>query len=135
MSFDYEVLLDKGKAALPETKESTERFELPKVRGQIEGSKTLVTNFQEIVDKIRRPSQHFLKFLLKELATPGELRKGAVILGAKVPASKINEKIQKYADMYVFCKECGKPDTKLNKEQSFYVLQCQVCGARYSVRG
>ncbi|MFH1649408.1 MAG: translation initiation factor IF-2 subunit beta [Candidatus Woesearchaeota archaeon] len=135
MTPTYEELLDKGKKELPEQKDSGERFEIPKVRGQIEGNKTLITNFEQITQTLNRPAQHFMKFILKELATKGEMRKQAAIFNAKIPASKINEKIQKYADLYVFCKECGKPDSKLLKEQGFLFVRCQACGAKYSVRG
>jgi hypothetical protein len=56
-----------------------------------------------------------LKYVQKELATPGEIVKQSVIFGSKIPASKINEKIQQYADDFVFCKACGKPENKTVK--------------------
>ena len=75
-----------------------------------------------------------LKYVLKELATPGEIKKtGVVIFGTKLSASRINEKIQQYADTFVVCKECGKPDTKLEKEGNIYFVKCQACGAKHSV--
>jgi translation initiation factor 2 subunit 2 len=129
---NYEAMLKKAKEELPETKESTERFEIPNVRGQIEGSKTIVSNFYQIADILNRKPQHLLKYVLKELATPGSFRGQAVIFGSKISASKINEKIQSYAEEFVFCKECSKPDTKMTKEGDIYYLRCQVCGARYS---
>lgn len=125
-------MLSKARENLPELKEEVDRFEIPKVRGQIEGSKTIISNFYQIADVLRRRPQHLLKYVLKELATPGTFRGQAVIFGSKLPASRINEKIQSYAEEFVFCKECGKPDTKITKEGDVYYLKCQVCGARYS---
>ncbi len=130
---DYEAMLDRGKEQLPEDVVSKERFEIPKVRGHIEGSKTIVSNFHQIADTLRRPPKHMLKYVLKELATPGDFRKNAVIFGAKIPASKINEKIRKYAEEFVLCKECGKPDTKITKDGDVVFIKCQACGARHSV--
>ena len=129
---DYESMLNQARQELPEIKEEVDRFEIPNVRGQIEGSKTIISNFHQIADVLRRKPQHLLKFVLKELATPGSFRGQAVIFGSKISASKINEKIQSYAEEFVFCKECSKADTKITKEGDVYYLKCQVCGARYS---
>lgn len=125
-------MLNKARENLPEIKEETERFEIPKVRGQIEGTKTIISNFYQIADVLARKPQHLLKYVQKELATPGVFRGQAVIFGSKIAASKINDKIQSYADEFVFCKECSKPDTKITKDGDIYYLKCQVCGARYS---
>lgn len=125
-------MLKGAREKLPERNENKERFEVPKVRGQIEGNKTIISNFIQISETLGRPAGHLLKYVQKELATPGVPRKQSVIFGSKIPASKFNEKIKQYADEFVFCKECGKPDTKMTKEGDVYYLKCQVCGARYS---
>lgn len=130
---DYESLLKRGRDALPEQTESGERFEIPKVRGHIQGNKTVISNFIQIAQHIGRKPEHLLKYVLKELATPGDLKKQFLVLGTKVPAGRINEKIQKYVDIFVICKECSKPDTKMTKEGNIYFLTCQACGARYSI--
>jgi len=129
---NYEDMLKEAREKLPEKQTGGERFEVPKVRGQIEGNKTIISNFAQIAEAFRRPSPHLLKYVQKELATPGTFRKGAVIFGSKLPASKINDKIVTYADEFVICKECGKPDTKMTKEGDIYYIKCQACGARYS---
>ncbi len=125
-------MLKKGKEHMPEVELGVERFSIPKVRGHIEGNKTIASNFAEIAKALQRKPQHLLKFILKELAAPGEARREAVVFGTKLSASKINEKITAYAEMFVLCKECGKPDTKLTKEGTVYFLKCQACGAKYS---
>ena len=125
-------MLKEGKKNLPDTVSETERFNVPKVRGHIEGNKTIVSNFSEIAKTLQRKSEHLLKYVLKELATPGEIRKNALIFGTKLSASKINEKIAQYVETFILCKECGKPDTKLSKESGIYYLKCQACGAKHS---
>nr|MCK4929983.1 translation initiation factor IF-2 subunit beta [Nanoarchaeota archaeon] len=130
---DYKELLERGKKALPETTKTSERFIIPKIRGHIQGNKTILSNFIQLAQRLGRKPEHMLKYVLKELATPGEIKKHFVLLGTKVPASRINEKIQKYADTFVICRECGKPDTKMTKEGNIYFIKCQACGARYSV--
>ena len=130
---EYEKLLERGKEALPESTNSGERFEIPNVRGHIQGNKTVLSNFIQIAQHIHRKPEHLLKYVLKELASPGDIKKQFVLLGTKVPAGRINEKIRKYVDLFVICRECGKPDTKMSKEGNVYFLKCQACGAKYSI--
>lgn len=129
---DYESMLKKARENLPEKTKSTARFEIPKVKGRIEGNKTVISNFFQIADTIRRKPQHLLKYILKELATPGVLKNQTLVFGSKISASKINEKINSYVDEFVFCKECTSPDTKMVKEGDVYYIKCQACGARHS---
>ena len=131
-SMDYDSMLNEARGVLPEKANDVARFEIPKVKGRIEGNKTVVSNFFQISDVIGRKPQHLLKYVLKELATPGILKNQTVIFGSKISASKINEKIEAYVDEFVFCKECNGPDTKMVKEGDIYYIKCQVCGARHS---
>lgn len=130
---DYEQLLNKAQAEIPDDIKTDNRFEIPKVKGHQEGNKTVVSNFIQIASTLGRKPEHFLKYILKELATPGEIYKHAAILKSKVSASKINEKTRQYAETFVLCKECSKPDTKITKEGNIYYIKCQACGARYTV--
>ncbi|MEM4259699.1 MAG: translation initiation factor IF-2 subunit beta [Candidatus Woesearchaeota archaeon] len=130
---NYEEMLERGKKKLPDFSENTERFIIPQVSGHLEGNKTVINNFFQIASAINRDPDHLLKYLLKELATPGEFKKQLLVLGSKVPSQRINEKIEKYIQEFVICKECGKPDTKLSKEEGVYFIKCQACGARHSI--
>ncbi len=133
-NMDYKKLLEKAREKLPEKVEKEERFTIPKVVGHVQGNKTIISNFYQIANIIHRKPEHILKFILKELATPGELKKSGIIIGSKVPASRINEKIEKYVEEYVLCKECKKPDTKLQKEGPFLFIKCMACGAKQSIK-
>src|SRR3989338_8445239 len=116
---DYEQLLKKAKENLPEVSVSKERFEMPKVSGHVEGAKTIVNNFAAIVKTLNRDSEQLLKYLQKELATPAYIDGQRLILGRKINADFINQKIEQFAKDFVLCKECGKPDTKIIKEDRF----------------
>lgn len=132
---DYKKLLKEARKGLPEHVFQKERFEIPKVLGHIQGNRTVISNFLQIASTLGREPGDMLKFVLRELATPGEIKKsGSVIIGTKVPASRINEKIKQYSDSYVFCYECGKPDTKIEKEGNFSFLKCTACGARHVIK-
>lgn len=132
---DYESLLKRAKEKLPKVVYEIERFEIPKVKGHLEGNKTIISNFYQIVQTLRRPADHLLKFLLKQLATPGEIKKsGLLVFGAKISASRINQKIKEYAITYVLCPACGKPDTEIIKESGINTMKCLACGAKNLVK-
>jgi translation initiation factor 2 subunit 2 len=132
---DYKKMLKEARKELPESIFEKERFEIPKVRGHIQGNRTIISNFLQIANVLGREPEHMLKYVLKELATPGEIKKsGSVIIGTKIPASRINEKIRQYANDCVFCYECGKPDTKIEKEKNIVFIKCMACGARHPVK-
>lgn len=131
---EYEELLKKARKELPNTIIiSKERFEIPKVSGHVEGNKTIITNFLQICNILNREFSQLLKFLQKELATPAILDNQRLIFGRKLNSNFINQKIEQFAKIFVLCKECGKPDTKLIKEDRFLFLKCTACGAKHSL--
>src|SRR3989338_8485429 len=131
---EYEELLKRAREHLPEVSQEVARFEVPKVLGHIQGNRTVISNFRQIADAIGRPVEHLLKYVLRELATPGDLKSNALMVGTKVPASRINEKIRQYVKEFVICQECNRPDTKLLKEDKIMFLKCSVCGAKEPVK-
>jgi translation initiation factor 2 subunit 2 len=131
---DYEKLLKKAKENLPKTLIQRERFEIPKVKGHVEGVKTIITNFVQICSILHRDVNQLLKYLQRELATPAIIDGPRLVLGRKISSSLINDKIEKYAKEFVLCGECGKPDTKLIKEGRILEKKCMACGAKHPVR-
>jgi translation initiation factor 2 subunit 2 len=131
---DYESMLERGKKKLPETVVSTERFVVPNVTGHLEGNKTVISNFLQIASILRRNPEHVLKYISRETAAKGEIKKQLLVFNTKLPSQKINDKIQQYVEEFVTCKECGKPDTKLTKEGIVTFIRCQACGAKHSVK-
>ena len=111
-----------------------ERFEIPKISGHFEGKKTVLTNFLQISEHIRRKPEHFQKYLLKELAASGQIDGDRLVLNMKVPSAKINQKVADYVQEFVLCKECKKPDTELLKEDRLSFIHCLACGAKHSIR-
>lgn len=131
----YAEMLAQARKSLPEQVVAKERFEIPKIKGHIQGNKTVVSNFLQIASALNREPEHLLKFILRELATPGEIKKsGSVIVGTKTSASRINDAIRNYANEFVFCPDTGKPDTVLEKEGNVLYLRSLVTGTRKVVR-
>lgn len=132
---DYETMLKRGKEQLPENLRHTERFEIIKIKGLVQGNKTILSNLLQIADQLQRPIEHLLKYLSKELAAKAEQKDSYTIFNTKLAAQRINEKIASYVDNYVLCKECGRPDTKMTKQGAAWAVVCQACGAKYMAKG
>jgi translation initiation factor 2 subunit 2 len=130
---NYEELLDNAYSQVKQVDSKGERFEVPKIEGHFEGKKTILANFVQIASHIRREPEHFQKFMLKELAASGQLEGDRLVLNIKVPSEKINQKIEQYVKEFVLCKECGKPDTKILKEDRLSQIHCLACGAKHPV--
>ena len=130
----YEKLLEEAYSKIKKAEGNGERFEIPKVEGHFEGKKTIITNFSQIASIFRRNPEHLQKFLLKELAASGQKEGDRLVLNIKVPSAKINQKVEEYAQEFVICRECKKPDTELLREDRITFIKCLACGAKHSVR-
>jgi len=133
MADDYLSLLDRAKEELPETVEDHERFSVPEADVLQEGKITVVRNFIDISEALRRDPQHVLQFLLRELGTPGNIEGRRVVFKAKLSPAQIADRIQNYTDTFVMCSECGLPDTHMLKEGRTLILECEACGAKRPV--
>ncbi len=131
---DYEQLLSTAFEKIKPC-EKCERFEIRKVAGHIEGSKTIISNFLQVAGCLRREPEHLAKFLFKELATSGEMDGDRLILTRKVTSQNVNEKVEKYANYFVLCSKCGKPDTELVDENGQMVMRCLACGSKKPISG
>ena len=127
-------MLQKAEQELPEKIIASDRFVIEKVVGHIEGNKTVISNLKKIAKDISREPDHLLKYLLRELATPGKFEGERTIFGTKVSATALNKKIKKYVSEYVYCSECGKQDTKLIEEKGIIYLRCLACGSKKPVK-
>lgn len=130
----YEALLKKAYANVTVQSESTERFTVPEAKVYIEGKTTIFENFAEIAGIVRRDQDHLMKFLLGELGTAGKIDGNRAIFNGKFEQSLINGLIKSYVEDYVICSECGKPDTRLVKDDRVLLLRCDACGGHRPVR-
>ncbi|MDD1705518.1 MAG: translation initiation factor IF-2 subunit beta [Methanoregulaceae archaeon] len=130
----YEALLKKAYSNVTEQSESTDRFIVPEAKVYIEGKTTILENFAEIADVVRRDQDHLMKYLLGELGTAGKIDGTRAIFNGKFESSLISGLVKGYVDDYVICSECGKPDTRLVKDDRVLLLRCDACGGHRPVR-
>lgn len=134
MDLDYKKLLKKARKGLEEVMIDTERFQPPVPEIMHEGKKTILKNFGEILDSLRREEQHFSTYLLREIGTAGTIEGRRLILQGKVPANKITHRISLYISSFVICEECKRPDTQFGRTGRTLTLNCEACGAHRPVR-
>lgn len=131
---EYEELLKRAKKMIPNTNEEKGRFEVPKAMAIQIGKQTVIKNFAEICKTIRREPQLVAKYLFKELAVPGSISGNELSLLGKIYSNMISQRIDEYVKLYVLCSECKKPDTSLVKEGGIFVMKCEACGARKTLK-
>lgn len=130
----YEQLLDEAYKKVKVVEGNKDRFDIPKVIGQVSGKNTIISNIAEIASYLRRPIDHISKFLQKELAASGKIDNDRLILNTKLNSQKVNDKIQEYSKEFVICPECKKPDTEIIIEKGIKLKHCLACGAKSPIK-
>ncbi len=130
----YDQLLDEAYAKVRVIEKGPDRFDIPKVVGEVSGNTTLITNISTISNYLRRPIDQLSKFLQKELAVAGKLEGTRLFLKTRVNSVVVNEKIQKYAKEFVICPVCNKPDTEIVAGKGIKYKHCLACGAQSPVK-
>jgi len=133
-NYTYEQMLERALKQMPVMTVEASRFEMPLIKAVLSGNKTVVANLPQLASAFRRPIEHLLKFMLRELATTGEQKGGEYVFIGRFRPESLQDKMVKYAKEFVLCKQCGKPDTHLLKEATATIFICEACGARASVR-
>lgn len=133
MEKDYKAMLDRAYKELPVLTSYVDRFAVPRANIALQGRKTVIINFKEIADQLRREPDHLLKYLTGEMATLANFDGTRALFQGKHNAESIRGLIDAYAKKYVICPVCGRPDTQLIKEKRLWFLQCEACGARSSI--
>ena len=133
--YDYEYLLQRLYERLPVRGSKASRFELPRVQVERVGTKTIIRNFKQLADVMRREPRILMRYILKELGTSGNYDEatGMLVINAKVSSSTLNNIIQRFVKTYVICPTCGAPDTRLERRGKTWVLVCEACGAEQPV--
>lgn len=130
---NYENLLEEAFSKVTKSCQECERTEIKKPEIHLEGNKTIISNFAQISSCLRRDASHLAKFLFKELASSGEISGDRLILSRKVQHNNILEKIQLFANKFVICPKCKKPDTEIVEENEQKYMRCLACGNRVKI--
>jgi translation initiation factor 2 subunit 2 len=134
MSFNYDELLKRACAQMPQVAEKRERLELPRLYINTVGMRTIISNFKDVADALDRDPQHILKFLTREMATAATFADTRAIFQGKFQRDSFDRLLQRYLEGYVICPVCKRPDTRIVKEKRLSFLVCNACGAKSSIK-
>ena len=134
MTFNYDDLLKRAFAEIPQVSEKRERLELPRFYMNTVGMRTIISNFKEISDALDRDPQHVIKFLTREMATAATFNESRAIFQGKFQRASFERLLQRYLEGYVVCPVCKRPDTKIVKEKRLSFIVCNACGAKSSIK-
>ncbi len=126
---DYGALLERAYNLLPQKAKEPTRFEMPRLRVELHGKTTVITNFKQVVSYLRRDPSHLAKFFSKELATSASLEGERLRLKGRFGPATLQKKLEDYVRTYVLCPVCGKPDTHFVEMYGVTMLKCEACGA------
>jgi len=134
LEMNYEDLLNKAIEKLPKKEETRDRFGIPEAILEVSGNRSIFKNFGEVADKLRREHAHLSKYLSKELATAGNVQAATLVFQGNIRREILQRKIEDYIKEFVYCKECGEPDTRLVKRDRITIMICEACGAKHPLR-
>lgn len=131
---DYRALLQKARDQLPEQLAKGERWSVPPADVIPEGRMTVLRNFREIINELRRDESHVSKYLLSQIGTAGQVDGDRLIFTGRIGQGQVNGRLRDYVATYVRCAECASPDTHLERDGRVQVLKCDACGAHSPVK-
>jgi len=131
---DYEKSLDRALEIIPKAVSEKERFQIPEADTNVTGNRTTIKNFKAIVNALNREPEHLIKYLLRELGVAGNMDGNQAVFQGKFSKAAVDDRVKRYVEEFVLCRECGGPDTKLVRKDRVHILRCEACGAQTAVR-
>ena len=128
-------MLTEARKQLPEVLAAEERFNPP--RPSIVGGRyqTHVVNFREIGEVFDRDLRLIATYLSKKLGAPFSIteKERKLILSRRIKRELVRTRLEGFANTYVICPLCHRPDTELKKVRRSLVMKCKACGAETPV--
>jgi translation initiation factor 2 subunit 2 len=132
--FSYESLLKSAMEKVPRHEGSGKRFKVPQVVVEPQGPRTVIKNIGEVASALRRDPAQVGRYIAKELAAPGSLQNGTFVVQTKANRDLVQGELESYIKNFVYCRVCGEPDTRLEKEDRIVFIRCEACGARSAAK-
>ena len=103
MEKTYEEMLERAYKNVPTLIDIHERFEIPRPNLHRAGRRTVILNFKDIANKLRRGPEHLLKFLVGETATRANFDGTRTIFQGRFDYETIKNLLTIYTNKYVIC--------------------------------
>ncbi len=133
--FDYEFLLEKLYKKVP-PRSGVGELQLPEPQVIRIGEQTVIRNFREISQRLKRDPRLVTRYLQRELATAASYddESGQLVLNVKVSRKVVSHFLNLFLRQYVKCPTCSSVDTRLERAGRTYILKCDACGAEQPVK-
>jgi translation initiation factor 2 subunit 2 len=132
---EYMKLLDRAFSKTHIAEGGASDFVIPKVDSLLQGNKTLLRNLSLIADRARRDPKEIARYISKELGVPVSIEDQRLMISGRFQAADLDKRMQRYFEVYVICRECHKPDTRIESAgRGMFYLVCEACGSRYGVK-
>ncbi|MEB3859673.1 MAG: translation initiation factor IF-2 subunit beta [Desulfurococcales archaeon] len=133
---DYEGLLERLYKKIP-PKSGKAEYEIPEPQIIRIGDQTVVMNFRDIAQKLKRDPPLLARYLQRELTASGSYDPGSgqLTINVKVSRRVVSQFLQLFLKNYVRCPTCMSVDTRLEKRGKAWILVCEACGAEQPVKG
>ena len=110
-------------------------FVIPKADSLVQGGKTVLRNINLVSDRARRDPKDIGRYVSRELGVPVSIEDSRLVISGRFSNDDIDKRIRRYFETYVVCRECHKPDTRLEGAgRGMFYLVCEACGSRYGVK-
>lgn len=135
----YKQMLDRIVAHLEGEGSKKSGLELPAIKTEAAGRRTIWVNFQEICQTLHRNPEEVRSFVCNELTTQskydGENR--LHVDAPRLTPPKLQKLVIDFAMSHVYCTSCRGFDTKLVRDTALRLdlIVCNRCGCKRSVEG
>ncbi|MFQ5940209.1 MAG: translation initiation factor IF-2 subunit beta [Nitrososphaerales archaeon] len=133
---NYENLLKRlQNRTVRQDKKSALRIDMPNPDIIWVGNKTILRNFKDFAEFMRRDPEKVLLYLAKEFGSSAHIAgERGIFVGKKEP-SKFKSLFERCLKDYVMCPVCNSPDTRIERVKRLSFLVCEACGAKSSLKG
>eukprot|EP00127_Corallochytrium_limacisporum_P004236 Clim_evm181s157 gene=Clim_evmTU181s157 len=112
------------------------RYKMPKVtvkwEGRGNGTKTVLSNIEDVARCLERPPSYPTKFFGCELGTTTKINEedSKYIINGHWPAEELQKLIDVFIKKFVLCGSCNNPETTMKIDKNGNIsMKCKACGA------
>lgn len=127
--YDYMDMLEIALKLVPEDVKKPFEVEYPRFEVIKEHSRTIITNWNAIINRFNIDAKLLLRFLQRRLGTIGMPSGGKLYLQGVFTRVRLNKLLDAFMREYVICDICGRPHCIVTKEKGSLIKKCQACGA------
>ena len=129
MGYSYEEMLEMALSRIPENVKKPVVVEMVEFNVIKESDRTIITNWNTVINRFNIDEKLLLKFLQRRLGTIGMIQKGKLYLQGVYTKVRLNRLLDAFIREYIICDVCGRPHCIVTKERGSLIKKCQACGA------